>query len=226
MPGTVYYLRSYAINSDGIAYGTLEVFTTQIADADGNTYNTLLLYDKIWIAENLKTTKYNDSTAIHLATDNYTWSGLSGPGYCWYDNDSVSYKEPYGALYNWASVNTGNLCPLGWHVPTDADWTSLIDFLAGESVAGGRLKEAGTDHWSSPNTDATNEKGFTALPGGERSNIGIFGNVGLTGSWWSSSEFDTENAWSRRMTFDEGSVTRNSNNKSNGYSVRCVKAAN
>ena len=103
----------------------------------------------------------------HLVADNNRWSGLSDPGTAGMIMIQL-HKEPYGALYNWFSVNTGNLCPLGWHVPTDSEWTSFIDFMAGESVAGGRLKENGTEHWSSPNADATDEKGFTALPGGER----------------------------------------------------------
>ena len=226
LPGTFYYIRSYAINSDGIAYGTLQEFSTKIADIDGNIYNTVSIYDKLWIVENLKTTRYNDGTTIPLVTDNAAWSTLATPGYCYYNNDDITYKSTYGGLYNWFAVSTGKLCPIDWHVPSDAEWTAFTDFMAGEIVAGGRLKEIGTAHWLNPNTGATNENGFTALPGGSRDNNGNFNNIGQDGNWWSSSENDANSSWYRNMNFNVSSIDRNYYSKANGLSVRCIKSHN
>ena len=226
LPGTFYYIRSYAINSDGIAYGTLQEFSTKIADIDGNIYNTVSIYDKIWIVENLKTTRYNDGTTIPLVTDNAAWSTLATPGYCYYNNDDITYKSTYGGLYNWFAVSTGKLCPIDWHVPSDAEWTAFTDFMAGEIVAGGRLKEIGTAHWLTPNTGATNENGFTALPGGSRDNNGNFNNIGQDGNWWSSSENDANSSWYRNMNYNVSSIDRNYYSKANGLSVRCIKSHN
>lgn len=226
IPGTLYYIRAYAINSDGIAYGTLQEFSTKIADIDGNIYNTVSINDKIWIVENLKTTRYNDGTTIPLVTDNAAWSTLATPGYCYYNNDDITYKSTYGGLYNWFAVSTGKLCPIDWHVPSDAEWTAFTDFMAGEIVAGGRLKEIGTAHWLTPNTGATNENGFTALPGGSRDNNGNFNNIGQDGNWWSSSENDANSSWYRNMNFNVSSIDRNYYSKANGLSVRCIKSHN
>ncbi|MBA7527477.1 hypothetical protein ES705_19653 [subsurface metagenome] len=175
------------------------------------------------MAENLKTTKYNDGTAIPLVTNSTEWDNLTTPGYCWYNNDEASYKNTYGALYNWYTVNTGKLCPTGWHVPTDSEWTILTDYLGGYSVAGGKLKETGTTHWNSPNTGATNESGFTALPGGYRTNSGAFNNVGSNGNWWSSTESSSTYAWHRSMNYSSSNVYRDYSGKSYGFSVRCVR---
>ena len=144
------------------------------------------------MVENLKTIKYNDGTAIPLVTNNTTWGNLTTPGFCWYNNDSATNKTIYGALYNWFAVHTGRLCPTGWHVPTDADWSTLIVYLGGVNVAGGKMKSTGTigdgtGLWQDPNTGATNESGFTALPGGERTLGGAFLGIGTGGAWWSSS---------------------------------------
>ncbi|HBH49701.1 MAG TPA: hypothetical protein DDX98_13740 [Bacteroidales bacterium] len=204
-----------------------------VTDIDGNEYKTVQIGNQIWMAENLKTTKYNDGTEIPLVTENYDWASynLDTPGYCWYDNDIATYGEKYGALYNWYAVNTGKLCPVGWHVPTDEEWTQLSDYYGGVSNLGGKLKETGTSHWVSPNTGATNETGFTALPGGSRNISGNFGSTGYLGIWWSATEHDTyyNAAWSRYVKNDEGlfynSRSGNTNHihKGNGFSVRCVK---
>jgi len=155
-------------------------------------------------------------------TDNATWAGLSTGAYCWYDND-ITNKEIYGALYNWHAVNSNKLAPEGWRVPTDEDWTVLTNYLGGENVAGGKLKSTGTSLWRSPNTGATNESGFTGLPGGGRfGSDGVFGDVGNSGSWWSSEEFNTNFAWDRFLTFNDGKVFRGYFNKSFGFSVRCI----
>jgi len=184
-PNTTYYLRAYATNSDGTAYGNELPFSTGLlTDFDGNTYNTVTIGDQTWMQENLRVTKLNDGTRIPCVTDEDTWLYTNEPGYGWYDNDASTYGELYGAFYNWYTVNTGKLCPVGWHVPTDAEWTTLTDFLGGEEIAGGKLKEAGTEHWGVPNTDATNESGFTALPGGYRSNGGQYYSIEWSGRWW------------------------------------------
>ena len=193
-----------------------------VIDVDSNVYKTVTIGTQIWITENLKTTKFNDSIAIPLVTNSTEWSDLTSPGYCWFDNDEASYKATYGALYNWYSVNTEKLCPTGWHVPTDSEWKTLTDYLGGESVAGGKLKEAGTTHWASPNTGATNESGFTALPGGLRYLGGTFYDIGFIAYWWSSTETPGGNGRGRGMDFRESDVRSYIGNKYVGYSVRCM----
>ncbi|MFN8240238.1 MAG: FISUMP domain-containing protein [Bacteroidales bacterium] len=191
---------------------------------DGYRYKTIKIGDQIWMAENLKTTKYNDGTAIPLVTNNTAWSNLTTPGYCWYNNDAVTYKNTYGALYNWYTINTGKLCPAGWHVPSDAEWTTLLTYLGGKDVAGGKLKEIGTTHWTSSNTGATNETGFTALPGGAREGNGDFEGIGSGGCWWSTTEYYTNYVWYRDMNSDNSNVGRDGNDgKPYGLSVRCLK---
>ena len=235
--GTAYTFTVTATNAIGTSSAssasnsvTPSAPSTTVTDIDGNVYNTVTIGTQVWMAENLKTTKYNDGTSIPLVTDATAWTNLSTPGYCWYNNDAATYKDPYGALYNWYTVNTGKLCPTGWHVPTDAEWTTLTDYLGGESVAGGKLKETGTTHWTTPNTDATNETGFTAFPGGERYSSGIFNGIGNYGNWWSATEVSSADAWYRHLFNDNSSVYRGSltetvapPSRNIGFSVRCVK---
>ena len=236
-PNTTYYVRAYATNSIGTAYGNQEIFTTpaqfdpitfnpgltygQVADIEGNIYKTIQIGTKEWMAENLKTTKYNDNTAIPLITSNSVWGSLTTPGYCWANNDETLYKNIYGALYNWYTVNTGKLCPTGWHVSTDAEWTTLVDYLGGKYVAANMLKEPGTNHWTSLSTDATNTSGFTALGGGIRYySGGTFYDVGNNGSWWGST------AEIMGMTSNSAYVNRGIGPfYTYGLSVRCVKGA-
>jgi uncharacterized protein (TIGR02145 family) len=225
---TKYYVRAYATNSAGTAYGNEISFTTSsagttVTDNDGNVYNTVTIGTQTWMAENLKTTKYNDNTSIPLVTDNTAWAALTTSGYCWYNNDAATYKATYGALYNWYTVNTGKLCPTGWHVPTDAEWTTLTTYLGGESIAGGKLKATGTTYWASPNTGATNESGFTALPGGYRYGNGTCFSIGGYGIWWSSTEYSATYAWYRAVSYDDADVNRFSDYKQDGLSVRCLR---
>ncbi len=225
-PGTTYYVRAYATNTIGTSYGEYVTFLTDetITDVDGNTYKVIKIGNQIWMTENLKTTHYNDGTAIPLVTDNTAWGNLNTPGYCWYNNDATAYKDTYGALYNWYAVNTGKLAPTGWHVPTIAEWTTLTDYLGGKSVAGGKLKETGTTHWTSPNTGATNETGFTALPGGDRYfSSGNFNDVGNYGFWWSATEPFVANAFYCCMSNSKSSVYSSCYDAALGYSVRCVR---
>lgn len=202
-----------------------------ITDIDGNTYSIIQIGTQTWLGENLKTTKHNDGTALPLVKDSIAWSNLTTPGYCWYNNNVATNKATYGALYNWYTVNTGKLCPIGWHVPSNGEWITLTTFLGGESVAGGKLKETGTTHWESPNTGATNESGFTSLPGGGRNSGGLsdsqngtFAAVRWTGTWWTSSEFTNHYVYGWVMKYNQSNVQyTNLFQKTMGCSVRCVK---
>lgn len=202
----------------------LQIITgIKVKDTDGNIYNTVTIGTQVWMTENLKTTRYNDGTIIPLVTDNTAWSNLITPGYCWYKNDEPTYGDTYGALYNWHTVATGNLCPLGWHVPADKEWTDLSNYLGDVSVAGGKMKETGTTHWNSPNIGATNETGFTALPGGNRDISGNFNYIGYYGYWWSATAQNATYALPRYLSYDTSSVDEFPNDKKSGFSVRCVK---
>lgn len=224
---TTYYVRAYATNSNGTGYGSAISFTTPegtstVQDIDGNIYKTVTIGTQTWMVENLKTTKYNDGTEIPNVTDASAWSGLTTGALCDYDN-IPSNSETYGKLYNWYAVNTGKLCPNGWHVPTDDDWTTLFDFLGGTSVASGKLKETGTVHWISPNNEATNETGFLALPGGYRNSHGSFAIMGYYGYWWSATEYIKGNASDINIGNNTGAVFVGYDVEQYGYSVRCVK---
>lgn len=194
-----------------------------VKDKEGNTYTTVTIGSQRWMAENLKTTIFNDGTNIPLITNDNEWFNLiTSPAYCWYDNDGVTYKTSYGAIYNGYAINTGKLCPVGWHVPTNAEWTTLSTYLGGDIVAGGKLKETGTTHWKSPNTGATNVTGFSALPGGHR--YSVFEGIGMFGLWWSSTETaGTGQIWIWQISYDETNLRSGDFIKNVGRSVRCLK---
>jgi uncharacterized protein (TIGR02145 family) len=194
-----------------------------VKDIEGNAYKAVKIGDQVWMAENLKTKKFNDGIDIQNVTVNTDWGVLTTGAFCWYNNDAASYQNLYGALYNWHAVNTGKLCPQGWHVPSNAEWTTLTTFLGGESVAGGKLKEAGTAHWTTPNTGATNESGFSGLPGGARYYDGSFGGTGEIGFWWSYTEYSTIGAWGLGLLFEDANVNNGYDFKGNGGCVRCVR---
>jgi uncharacterized protein (TIGR02145 family) len=172
----------YLSQSNYVIIPGLSAANPPVSDIDGNGYDTLHIGTQIWLAENLKTTHYNDGTPIPNVTDDTAWSGLSIGARSYYSNDSTQYDKVYGPLYNWHAVETGKLCPTGWHVPTDAEWTVLTNYLGGD---GGKLKEVGTVHWNN-STGATDEFGFTALPGGRRLDSGAFSFIGDYGYWWSA----------------------------------------
>ncbi len=215
--------------------------TGTVEDIDGNVYTTIKIGTQTWMKENLKVTRYNDGTTIPFVTDGTAWSNLSTPGYCWYNNDKATYGATYGALYNWFTVNTNKLCPVGWHVPSDAEWTTLENYLiangynydgatTGNKYAKALASNTGwTIHTSVGvvgNTDypaKRNAIGFTALPAGYRTIYGTYNWIGYNGSWWSSTEVDTINAWPRYMSYDYSYVYRNYLSKQDGLSVRCVK---
>ena len=198
--------------------------TSSITDVDGNSYSTVSIDSKCYMGENLATTKYNDGTSIPYVTDNSSWSSLTTPAYCWYNNDQSTYGSTYGILYNWYAVNTGNLCPEGWHVPDDTEWQALVTYLGGNSPAGGKLKETGTTHWSSPNGGATNETGFTALPGGHRNTDGTFNNLSLFCYLWSASDADNgTKGESWNTSWQDAYIWPVDADKKEGHSIRCVK---
>lgn len=205
-----------------ISFNTALTYGT-VTDVEGNVYKTITIGTQTWMAENLKTTKYRNGNLIPNVTANASWAALATGAYCWYNNDATTYKAAYGALYNWYAVaDSRNIAPTGWHVPTDAEWTTLTNFLGGETVSGGKLKETGTQHWSSPNTGATNSSGFIALPSGYRYYNGAFYNIGYDGDFWSSSAYTTTNALYRDLYYFYANVTRSNINKQSGLSVRCV----
>ena len=184
-----------------------------------------------WTKQNLKVTKYNDNTAIPLVTSG-TWAATTG-AYAIYDNQASSGTNTtnYGYLYNWYAANgiatTGttykNLCPTGYHVPTDAEWDTLTTYLGGVSVAGGKMKETGTILWLTPNTSADNTSGFSGLPGGYRFNGGSFSFVRVAAFFWSATQDGTSTAWNRLLDSDRADVYRFSNDKYDGGSVRCLR---
>jgi uncharacterized protein (TIGR02145 family) len=173
------------------------------------------------MSENLRTTKYSDGTAIPNVTDNTDWGNLSTGAWSHYDNDSSQYESMYGKLYNWHAVNTSKLCPIGWHVPTDSEWTVLEDYLTanGHSGAEGTALKA-TSGWNSGG--GTDDYGFLGLPGGRRTILGSFYSVGYSGYWWSSSQYSTNDAWYRHLESSDDYVRR-SFSKRYGFSVRCLR---
>lgn len=236
-PNTKYFVRAYATNSVGTAYGSEISFTTKkivefnpnitygtMTDIEGHVYKTVTIGNQIWMAENLKVTKYNDGVSIPNVTDSTAWSELTTGAYCNYHNSTHNDTiEPFGRLFNWYAVESGKLCPIGWHVPSDAEWTELTDYLGGANEAGGKLKEIGATHWNSPNIGATNESGFTAIPVGYRADNGTFAHIGFYALWWSSTEYDEDKSWDRDMSNTSSNIVRYRFNKGTGLSVRCVK---
>lgn len=192
-----------------------------VKDVDNNEYTTVQIGNQTWMVENLRTTRLNDGVPITYTSDNTAWSALSTPSYCWYDND-ISNKTAYGALYNWSAAKEPKLCPAGWRVPTLEDWNTLIIFIGGESTAGGKLKESGITHWKSPNTGATNESGFTALPGGCRYNTGTYANLGDNGNYWTSTQISEVESWYLDLFFQYANIVKTNESKKSGFSVRCV----
>jgi uncharacterized protein (TIGR02145 family) len=193
-----------------------------LKDIDGNVYTTVTIGTQVWMLENLKTTKYNDGSDIPNVTDSSAWAVLSTPGYCWYNNDAFN-KNEYGGLYNWYAVNTGKLCPKGWHIPSVEEWNILVNYLGGRTIAGRKLKETGNTHWVNALTDASNESGFTGLPGGYCDYNGAFRFLGYNADYWSSTEFNLTDANVLDMFYEVSYLNIAHVNKHYGFSVRCVK---
>ena len=194
-----------------------------MSDIDGNTYKTILIGTQTWMAENLKTSKYRNGTAITTGLTDAAWYNATTGAYAIYNNDPVN-NTTYGKLYNWYAVaDSRNLCPTGWHVPSDAEWTTLDNYLGGSYGAGGKLKSTST-LWTAPNTGATNESGFSGLPGGNRYYNGDYVDFRGSGFWWSSTEYSTTVAWYHNLYYyGDGYALRYYFNKHFGCSVRCLK---
>jgi len=237
---TTYYVRAYAINSAGTTYGDQQIFTTpgtnpiifnpdltygSVSDLDGNCYKTIQIGTQTWMAENLKTTKYNNGDLIGTTTPmELDISNESTPSYQW--SYSESHTAVYGRWYTWYAVtDTRNVCPTGWHVPSNVEWTTLIDYFGETSVAYDKLRESGNTHWrycmSAP--DVSNENGFTALPGGIRPPSFYDHYIGEMGNFWSTTEYDVLSARSLDLGFCFGELSQSTTSKKYGLSIRCLK---
>jgi uncharacterized protein (TIGR02145 family) len=207
--------NSGLIFNPNLIYGT-------VTDIDGNVYKTIQIGTQTWMAENLKVTHYRNGTSIPNVTDSVAWYNLTTGAYCNYENNP-NISTTYGKLYNWYAVkDSNNIAPLGWHVPSDNEWTILTDYLGGENLAGGKLKEIGITHWADSNRNATNESGFTAIPAGYHYDYN-FEKIGIWARWWSSTDYSIDFAYGRVIN-EYGTVSINNGGyKPNGYSVRCIK---
>jgi uncharacterized protein (TIGR02145 family) len=226
-PNTEYYIRAYATNTAGTGYGDTISFTTLqfVTDIDGNEYNSVVIGTQEWLSENLKVTRYRNGDLIGT-TNPFTLdiSGESTPKYQWAKDGSENEVITYGRLYTWYAVMDSRcICSDGWHIPSDTEWIALIDYLGGEMVAGGKLKETGTVHWISPNYGATNESGFTALPGGYRDYSGSFRDDKYQGYWWSSSVYNSLSAWGLGLDYSIINAYWGYYEKVDGFYVRCIR---
>lgn len=214
-----------------------------VTDIDGNIYNTVKIGTQVWMVENLKTTRLNDGTNIPIVTDEMAWAALTTPASCTYKNTTNQDTiNTYGRLYNWYAVNTGKLCPKGWHVPTDNDWKILENYLISNgynydgSTIGNKISKsmASVSLWNYSATEGApgnndyvskkNSSGFTALPAGVRdAKQRKFGSIGNYAIWWSSSEYDSQTAWDRGVDYSLSSLGSLNVNKNYGFSVRCLK---
>ncbi len=231
---TTYYIRAYATNSIGTAYGNEVSFKTSAAGIVSNpgagvvfagyNYPSVVLGNgQEWLARNLQNVVFANGDTIPNVKADADWFALTTPGWVHYNNDTA-LQQMYGKLYNWYAItDSRNVCPKGWHVPTKAEWTKLTDYLGNESVAGGKMKATGTSRWQSPNTDATNESGFAGLPGGARSPDGFFSTLRDYGYWWSATASGSTDAWLLNLAYNSGTSYLYADNKGNAYSVRCIK---
>lgn len=228
-----YYVRAYATNSVGTAYGNSISFTTTATTVASTT---TIIGTQTWLNKNLDVSTYSDGTVIPQVTDPTLWANLTTGAWCYHSN-STANGTTYGKLYNWYAVagiwneasktnvtQRKKLAPTGYHIPSNSDWNILITYLGGEGMAGGKLKSTGTTIWTSPNTGATNSSGFFGLPGGYRFSNGSFGfYIGMFGTWWSLTESNTANASTRILYYNYGSIGTNIENKASGFSVRYLK---
>jgi uncharacterized protein (TIGR02145 family) len=238
-PNTTYYLRAYATNSAGLTgYGKVDTIRTRvwencpstIKDIDNNVYNVVTIGFQCWTKENMKVSKYSNGDEIPIIINGLTWASLTTGSRCWYLNDSVTYENPYGNLYNWyAASDPRGVCPNGWHVPTDSEWTTLTDYLGGEGVAGGKMKATG-NAYEEGNIGASNSSGFTGYGGGFREGIqepgyfdGQFGRIKLDGRFWSSSSYNNLWAWSQALIYYNQTIGRGPEKKGRGFSIRCLR---
>lgn len=212
----------FAENGEGAEI--TECPSNTMADIDGNVYPTVTIGTQVWMAENLKVTHYRNGDPIPQISNFNTWISLTTGAYCNYTN-SESLVATYGRLYNWyAASDVRNIAPAGWHVPSDAEWQVLVNFLGGDGTAGGKMKESGTLHWTTPNLGATNESGFSALPAGERRNDIDYFYLGNVTSFWSATDAPgMGGAWYRFHNYTSTDVYHYTNDRRDGFSIRCIK---
>ncbi len=201
-----------------------QVLDDTVTDYDGNVYHTVKIGTQVWMVENLKVTHYRDGTPIPNVYDNDKWPYAKDGAYCMVDDDSIEYKDAYGVLYNYYAVNNSRkLCPKGWHVPSESECMTLINYLGGEDVAGCKIKDNSSKLWRTKNTCATNESGFSGLPAGGRGQFGSAGEVGYYATWWSSTSYDSLYTWHWGLYPDKNGIRSNPGHKASGFSVRCIK---
>ena len=198
------------------------LYSQNLKDSDGNLYSIVTIGKQVWMAEDLKTTKFNDGKKISLVSDDKKWKQLKTPAYCWFENDSTN-KEDYGALYNWYTVNTKKLCPAGWHVPSDIEWGTMISSLGDIDTRAEKLKITGNEFWKGTISVANNETGFSALPGGMRYEAGSFPLFGRNFAVWWSSTGSNNFAWNRGLYYTSSKTFRGHEDMRSGFSVRCIK---
>lgn len=232
--GNAKVYRSFFIKNNGFSVRCIKCNLNKVTDIDGNVYGTVVIGEQEWMLENLKTTRYNNGIAVPNVPDITEWRHIDAPAYVWYENN-ISNKEFYGALYNYHAVDAGNLCPDGWHVALDDDWKTLEMYMgmtreqADGTVwrgvnEGGKLKEAGTKHWASPNKGATNEVGFTIVPGGRRDSSGKFYDMKTGSTIWTSTQSSLSSACYRHFSSGNAGIGRNpAGDKKFGFAVRCIK---
>lgn len=219
-------MKKFILLIIAIAFSPRALNAQTVTDIDGNIYNTITIGTQVWTKENLRVTHYRNGDSIPNVADSLQWYNLTSGGYCNYDNNSNN-GDIYGRLYNWYAIqDLRNIAPLGWHVPTYEDWDTLQIFAGYDLVAGGKLKEIGTSHWMSPNTGATDEYDFTALPGGQRADLiysGTFAEITTQGYWWSSSEIDTVYPWGVNISYNSAGMTNwGASTRTSGFSVRLI----
>jgi uncharacterized protein (TIGR02145 family) len=226
--GMLYYVAAYAQNSAGTSYGKILSFTSTnessgtVTDVDGNIYHPVVIGTQVWLRENLMVKKYRNGDAITNVTDNTEWNAQTAGAYCDYMNIETN-SALYGRLYNfYAVIDTRGICPVGWHIASNDEWTILFNYLGGLDVAGGKMKEPGISHWTTPNDGATNESGFLGLPSGFRTFNG-FSGVGKFENFWTSTENDATTAWDYYIKNINAIAVKNSIEKFYGFSVRCIK---
>lgn len=236
----VYYAVSYAINDVGEGLGNSIEFlvsdvTGFISDIDGNSYKTVLIGDQWWMAANLSVTRFNDGSSLIKEESFSSWLENENPAYCWFNNDEITNRNPYGAMYNaYAIESNKNICPSGWHIPSDDEWKILESILGMPdneldnlgyrgTLEGGKLKETGTTHWKTPNTAASDEFGFSAIPGGMRSPNNDFVSFGNAGFYWTSSTNELGDFYRRLLYYEESRIHRSTSPHNTGLSIRCVK---
>lgn len=231
-PNTVYYARAYATSLLGTGYGNEVSFTTlsniigEVSDVDGNVYRTALVGTQKFMIDNLKTTKYANGDPIPNVADDSSWAGLTTGAWCYFNNDS-QHDNVYGKLYNWyVTVDPRGICPTGWRVPSNGEWQAMINEQGGDAVAGGKLKSLNSTWLPSPNSASTNESGFSAEPSGSRNTFGLFDGLRFYSVWWSTWMPNPPaglDAFSRSVHYNSGIIQNDTNPKSVGNAIRCIK---